>query len=427
MKIEEVEMEEQLHKRFTDEGVKAILESYLKREIEIEYVLEILQIKRTRFFELLKEYRENPQSFSIQYPNKNAARKIDTKIEKNILKELEIEKGLIEDESMPIKFYNYSYLKDQIWRNYKQKVSLPTIINRAKNQGFYIPHKERKIHDREVLTNYAGELLQHDSSHHRWSPYALDKWYLITTLDDYSRFLLYAELVERETTWQHILALESVFLKYGIPFSYYVDSHSIFRFVQGRDSMWRKHYLLTDEADTQWKQVCNECNVKVTYALSPQAKGKAERPYQWLQDRLVRTCCRENISHVEEARKVLRYELERYNYHQVHSTTKEIPAMRFERALKEKKSLFRKFTLPPPFQSTKDVFCIRMKRTVNAYRKISISNLDLTVPKAPLHEEVGLRLFLDEETDLIEVRFWHEKELLGTQRVKKTDLNLVHF
>ena len=58
-------MEEQLHKRFTDEGVKAILESYLKREIEIEYVLEILQIKRTRFFELLKEYRENPQSFSI--------------------------------------------------------------------------------------------------------------------------------------------------------------------------------------------------------------------------------------------------------------------------------------------------------------------------------------------------------------------------
>jgi len=44
-----------------------------------------------------------------------------------------------------------------------------------------------------------------------------------------------------------------------------------------------------------------------------------------------------------------------------------------------------------------------------------------------LHEEVELRLFLDEETDLVEVRFWHEKELLGTQRVKKTDLNLVHF
>jgi len=41
-KILEVEMEEQLHKRFTDEGVKALLESYLKREIEIKYALEIL-------------------------------------------------------------------------------------------------------------------------------------------------------------------------------------------------------------------------------------------------------------------------------------------------------------------------------------------------------------------------------------------------
>jgi len=89
-----------------------------------------------------------------------------------------------------------------------------------------------------------------------------------------------------------------------------------------------------------------------------------------------------------------------------------------ERALKDKKS-FGKWTLPPPFQSTKDVFCIRMNRMVNAYRKISISNLDLTVPKAPLHEEVEIRLFLDEETDLVEVRFWYEKKLLGTQRVKK--------
>jgi len=35
--------------------------------------------------------------------------------------------------------------------------------------------------------------------------------------------------------------------------------------------------------------------VKVIYALSPQAKGKVERPYRWIQDRLVKTCYRENI------------------------------------------------------------------------------------------------------------------------------------
>jgi hypothetical protein len=41
--------------------------------------------------------------------------------------------------------------------------------------------------------------------------------------------------------------------------------------VQGRDSVWRKHYTLTDEVDPQWKQVMGDCNIKVTYALSPQA------------------------------------------------------------------------------------------------------------------------------------------------------------
>jgi hypothetical protein len=60
---------------------------------------------------------------------------------------------------------------------------------------------------------------------------------------------------------------------------YLVDSYSAYRFIQGRDSIWRNHYKLTDEADPQWKQVFNDCGVKVKYALSPQAKGKIERPY----------------------------------------------------------------------------------------------------------------------------------------------------
>ncbi|GAH32733.1 unnamed protein product, partial [marine sediment metagenome] len=216
---------------------------------------------------------------------------------------------------------------------------------------------KKKSHDREVHSNYIGELIQHDSSHHKFSPYADKKWYLITSLDDYSRLLLYVKLIEKETSWQHILALQDVFLIWGLPFSYYVDSHSIFRFVQGRDSMWRKHYLVTDEADTQWKMVIDECKVKATYALSPQAKGKIERPYRWLQDRIVRTCAREGIEAIQEGREVLENEIKRYNYRQVHSTTGEVPIIRFERAIREKKSLFREFEIPPPYTSVKDIFC----------------------------------------------------------------------
>jgi len=221
--------------------------------------------------------------------------------------------------------------------------------------------------------------------------------------------------------------LEYVLLKYGFPLAYYVDSHSIFRFVQGRDSFWRNHYRLTDKADPQWKQVLNDCKVKVIYALSPQAKGKIERPYRWIQDRLVRVCAREGISDINQAQSILNDLIQKYNYQWVHSTTGEIPYIRFQRAIREKRSLFREFTISPPYKSTKDIFCLRVDRMVNSYRKISINKLELRVPSAPLHERIQLRITPDKESGLSEVRFWHKGELLGIQKVKNSDLNLVHF
>jgi len=144
-------------------------------------------------------------------------------------------------------------------------VALSTIIDRAKGLGCYQPQPKKKVHDREVITTAIGALIQHDGSHHRWSPYAKEKWVLITSIDDFSRMLLYADLFEQETSWAHIKASETLMQTNGIPFSYYVDSLRVFRFVQGRDSIWRKHVLQTDEADPQWRQVLDDCNVKVTY------------------------------------------------------------------------------------------------------------------------------------------------------------------
>lgn len=266
----------QLHKKFTDAQVKELIIRYLNKEIERDYIQNILGIGKTRFFALVKNYRKCSDSFSIEYIRKNSTNKITAEVENNIIAELKIENELISDPAIPIRSYNYSYIKDIIETRYNQKVSLPTIINRAKKEGFYLGKRQKSVHDREVLTNYAGELIQHDSSHHKWSPYAKDKWYLITSLDDYSRYILYGMLIEKESSWAHIQALEAVILKYGLPYSYYVDSHSIFRFVQGRDSLYRKHYSLTDETDPQFKQVLLEFGIDIEYALSPQAKGNGK-------------------------------------------------------------------------------------------------------------------------------------------------------
>jgi len=415
----------QLHKRFTSDQVKELLERYLKNEVERKYIQEILGICRRRFFMLLKQYKENPPQFTIQYQRTAPPRGICPEIEQTILKELAIEKEIIRDKEIPLTSYNYSYIRDRLRKTYRQKVSLNTIINRAKKHGFYLKKPQRRIHDREVLTRYAGELIQHDSSHHLWAPVAQEKWYLITSLDDYSRFMLYAVLIKKETSWTHILALQTIILRYGLPYAYYVDSHSIFRFVRGRDSLWYKHHLLTDETTPQWKQVLQDCNVKVTHSLSPQARGKIERPYGWLQDHLIRTCVREDVTKIQQAQRILNQELHRYNYRQVHSTTEEVPYFRFQKALKERRSLFREFKIPPPFQSVKDIFCLRMDRTVDSYRRVSINNLQFKVHADP-RKQVNLRIHpLNDQ--LSEIRFWCEGKLIDVHKVKSSDLQGVHF
>jgi hypothetical protein len=401
---------DQVHKRLTTEQVKMLLKGYCQGLLDRSSIEEVLGIGRSRFFALLNEYRHDPDRFSITYQRRSQTR-LPVSMEAEIEKELMLEKNLIDDSTLPIASYNYAAIRDRLIKR-DIKVSAPTIIARAKSLGCYQPHPRKKAHDREVVTTAIGALIQHDASHHRWSPYAKERWALITSIDDFSRMLLYADLFEQETSWAHIKAAETLMQTYGIPFSYYVDSLRVFRFVQGRDSFWRRHVLQTDEADPQWRQVMNVLGVNVTFALSPQAKGKVERPYRWLQDRIVRTCAIEKLTTIEEVRPVLKEEVDRYNNHQVHSTTGEIPSIRFDKARKEGNSLFRPFAIPKPYMSSNDVFCLRETRMVNGYRKISLFNHEITVPHVPLREEVEVHLVPHIGRDALEVRIWWGNQMV---------------
>ncbi len=420
-------MADQLHKRFNDEQVKELLRKYHNGEIKSSYLMKILAVKRSRFFKLASIYKKDPDNFTIQYSRNTPNRRIGIGIEKNILKVLKAEKKMIETPDVPIRRYNYSYVKDYLKEEFQQEVSVPTIISRAKEHDCYLPRKKRKAHSREILTNYIGELIQHDSSFHKWAPHSEGKWYLITSLDDYSRMLLHAELLKQDTSWNHILAAKNVFMTYGIPYRYYVDSHSIFRFVQGRDSNWRNHKKFTDMVVPQWKQVLNDCGVEITHSLSPQAHGKIERPYGWLQDRIVRTCYRKGINKIEPCRDIVRKEVDRYNYHQVHSTTGEIPWLRFKRAVATKQNLFREFHVRPPYKSTKDIFCLRDERVVDQYSEISFRNITFKMPVSSIGDKVKMRIAPNVETGMASVRFWYQGNLIEEKSVKNEDLHLVQF
>lgn len=415
---------DQLHKRFTAEQVKVLLQGYCQGMMSRAEVEEMLHIGKTRFFALRKEYQQSPATFSIAYERDTPARlsaRVETAIEKALLRE----KELVDDPQLPISDYNYSALRDRLKKT-GVSVSATTITDRAKKLECYKPHRKGKAHDRQVVTAAIGALVQHDASLHLWSPFAEEKWTLITSIDDYSRKLLFADFCLQETAWAHIQSAQTLMQTYGLPLQYYVDNLRVFRFVQGRDSHWRKHVLETDDVDPQWRQVMRLLGVDVIYALSAQAKGKIERPYRWLQDRIVRTCALEHLTTIDDGRTVLKEELDRYNNHQVHSTTGEIPCIRFAKAQAAGSNLFRPFSLPKPYTSLKDVFCLRETRVVNGYRRIALFNQEIEVPNVPLREEVEIHLTPNTAKQVMDVRIWWSQKMVHSVSLPLAGIR-VHF
>lgn len=415
-----------IHKRLAPEQVKTILKQYESGHLFLSEALDLLSIKRSRFFDLVKRYRQNPDTFSVSY-QRESPRRLSRQTDQAIRKALFDEKALVTNPDIPITTYNYSAIKDRLEKE-GVAVSVPTIIARAKEQECYKPtRKKEKTHDRIVLTTAIGALIQHDASRHLFSPYAQEKWSLITSLDDYSRLIPVGELVESETTWAHIQTTKKLVLSYGIPHRYYVDQLRTFRFIAREKSIWIEQRVKTDGVNPQWKAVIRRIGSDAIYALSAPAKGKIERPYRWLQDRIVRTCALEKITDIADAREVLRFELDRYNNRQIHSTTKEVPIIRFRKAKEEGKTLFRPFKIPQPYTHLNDIFCLAETRRTNGYRKISFHGKELQLPKVPPYEEVSLRLTPDTEQQLLEMRIWWRDTFITNVTYPLNLFPSVHF
>jgi len=133
---------DQLHKRFSVEQVKLLLQRYTEGEISRAEIEEVMGVGKTRFFALLKEYRHDPKTFLIEY-KRSTPRRLSEEAEQQIAEELEREKQLVEDPQLPITSYNYTALRDRLQKK-KIRVSVPTIIQRAKQLGSYAKSEKPK-------------------------------------------------------------------------------------------------------------------------------------------------------------------------------------------------------------------------------------------------------------------------------------------
>jgi hypothetical protein len=97
---------------------------------------------------------------------------------------------------------------------------------------------------------------------------------------------------------------------YGIPQSVYLDKHTIYR---SPKEPTVEEQLQGKDPQSQFERALSELGVEVIHANSPQAKGRIERLFRTLQDRLVKEMRLAGIQTLEEANRFLKGFLARHN------------------------------------------------------------------------------------------------------------------
>jgi transposase len=226
------------------------------------------------------------------------------------------------------------------------------LVAKAPRKGAHRRRRERRP--------VPGMMLHQDGSRHAWlqGEPPLD---LIVTLDDATGAIYSAFLVEEEGTASTFRALKEVFGAHGLPMSLYTDRGA--------------HYFYSPEAGaidrkqpTQVGRALTQLGVEHIGAYSPQARGRSERAFGTLQDRLVNELRLAGITTIEAANAFLREV-----YLPAHNA-------RFALAPAQPGSAF----TPIPGVDLDEILCVQEERQVGNDNCVSYRTLKLQIPESPL-------------------------------------------
>ncbi len=227
------------------------------------------------------------------------------------------------------------------------------LLERAERRGAHRRKRPRRP--------MPGMMLHQDGSRHEWlaGQPALD---LIVTLDDATSAILSAFLVEEEGTDSTFRALAEVFGRHGLPLSLYTDRGS--------------HYFHTSEAGgkvdrahrTQVGRALEHLGVEHIAAYSPQARGRSERAFHTLQDRLTKELALAGIDAIEAANAFVKDV-----YIPAHNA-------RFAVAAEQEGSAF----VAVEGVDLGEILCVQEERCVGNDNCVTFNRLKLQIPESPL-------------------------------------------
>lgn len=239
--------------------------------------------------------------------------------------------------------YGYTWTKTQLEKG--------GLIKRGKRGGDHRLRRERRPME--------GMMLHQDGSTHRWLPHLEHNLDLIVSLDDATSKITSAFFVEQEGTLSSLRGIRETIEKYGLFCSLYTDRGS--------------HYWLTPEAGgkvdkgnlTQVGRALRQLGIRHIAAYSPQARGRSERLFGTLQDRLPKEFTLKGIQTIEEANRYLKeVYIPRHNE-------------RFSVLPKEEKSAY----VPCIRADLKDILCVQEERIVQNDNTVRYNGLILQIPQ----------------------------------------------
>jgi transposase len=196
--------------------------------------------------------------------------------------------------------WNVKHFHEHLRRDYgfrwgytwvKTQLHTAGLVERAKRRGAHRRKRERKP--------FEGMMLHQDGSRACWlaDQPALD---LIVTMDDATSTIYSAFLVEEEGTASTFHALLEVFTAHGLPSSLYTDRGSHYFYTPQADGPVDKQHL------TQVGRALEQLGIEHIPAYSPEARGRSERMFGTLQDRLIKEFALAGIRNITAANRFIR-------------------------------------------------------------------------------------------------------------------------
>ena len=196
---------------------------------------------------------------------------------------------------------NDTHFAEMLMEREQILVSRETVRSILRSEGIRAKRKRkaRKHHRRRPRKECEGLMMLWDGSPHRWFGRGHPPCCLMAAMDDATGKALALVFVEHECSWAYLELLRQVVSRQGIPGSVYQDRHSA---LKRNDDFWSIEEQLAGRQDpTQVQAALEALGIGQIFAQTPQAKGRVEKLFETLQDRLVAMLGLEGITDIKSA------------------------------------------------------------------------------------------------------------------------------